>query len=245
MVGAATTLLEPSALSETLVARDPVRVHLVTPAIVERTVARRGVAGLLSEWERQTYAALPVERRRRDWLAGRVAAKRAVRGTCGALGESAPPYAAIEIRNDHDGAPGFAVQGRADLSDHYNISIAHSDGAAVAAIAETAASGSIGVDMEVTKPLALPLLERVLRQSELDRVADDATHPSALVMWTAKEAALKAAHRFCTAVRDVELSWSDGRMLRARVVGTRVPPHAILVRHESAGRYTIALAFCQ
>src|SRR4029450_9244431 len=63
--GAATTLLETSALGETLlvrfpVARHSVRVLLVTPEMVERAVARRCVDGVLTASERAVLAALPV-----------------------------------------------------------------------------------------------------------------------------------------------------------------------------------------
>src|SRR5678815_4492399 len=62
-VSAATTLLEPSALSETSLSRHRPSVHLVTPAIVERTVARRGVCALLSPPERETLETLVLEKR--------------------------------------------------------------------------------------------------------------------------------------------------------------------------------------
>jgi 4'-phosphopantetheinyl transferase EntD len=71
----------------------------VTPAVVERTVARYGVHGILTERERETLAAFAVERRRRDWLAGRVAAVAAVRRVLAADelarldGDEAPPSA--------------------------------------------------------------------------------------------------------------------------------------------------------
>ena len=218
----------------------------MTPAIVERTVARRGVAGVLDTSERTVLDALPVERRRRDWLAGRVAAKRALRAVCRARGEPAPAYNEIEIWNTSDGAPRFAVKDRPELAEQLNLSIAHSDGAAVAAVAETSASGSVGVDIEVTKPLARTLVQRVLRPSEIARLdADPAAHPSPLALWTAKEAAMKAAHQFCSALHDVELAWSGSRAHRARVIGPCIPAHAIIVRHRIVGPYTIAVALCR
>jgi len=218
----------------------------VTPSIVDRVVARRGVQGILTESERGVLDGLSVERRRGDWLAGRLAAKRALRAACRRRGEPVPAYTAIEIRNDSRGAPRFAIAERPDLDERLDISIAHSNGTAVAAIADRLASGTVGVDVEVTKPLPMHLLKRVLRPDEiacLDTLSNSA--PTALEMWTAKEATLKAARHLCDALRDVELSWTPRRFIRARIAGTGVPAHSILVRHRVAGPYTIALAICR
>ena len=248
-VGAATTLLEPSASSETVVVRYPaarhsVRVHLVTPAIVERVVARRGVPGVLTSRERAVLEGLLLERRRRDWLAGRVAAKRALRASCRRRHETAPAYGAIEILSGGNGAPHFSVDGRPELADRFDISIAHTDGVAAATVADRLASGSVGVDIEVSKPLPLELVRRVLRPGEVERL-HETDCPTPLELWTAKEAALKAARHLCTSLRDIELSWNGTRPLRARVVGSDLPPHEILVRHRSVGPYTVALAICR
>ena len=221
------------------------RVHLVTPAIVERTVARYGVSGILSVSERATLDAFPLERRRRDWIAGRVAAKRAIRGTIRQRGDRAPAYRAIEIWNDANGAPRFSIRGRPELSEQINVSISHTDGAGLAAVGSTTDIGTIGVDIETTKPLSLDLVGRVLGSSERAQLEAGRPAPEPLVLWTAKEAAMKAANAFCTALRHVELAWSDTRCIGARVIGTTVPDHAIIVRHRTVGPYTIAVALCR
>jgi 4'-phosphopantetheinyl transferase EntD len=217
----------------------------VTPAIVERTVARRGVSALLSPRERETLQTLALEKRRRDWVAGRLAAKRAVRFACRTAGEPAPDHAAIDIRNEADGAPAFTVQRLPWLSDRFNLSIAHSDGAAVAAMAETATTGRVGVDLEVTKPLDLALVRRVLNAHELARLDDSCSPPPApLVLWTAKEAAMKAAHHACDALRDIELSWRSSGAMSACIVAEAAWP-MIRVRHHVIGPYTVAVALCE
>jgi 4'-phosphopantetheinyl transferase EntD len=213
---------------------------------VDRVVARRGVDGILTENERAVLDELPLERRRADWLAGRLAAKRALRAACRRRDEPVPAYTAIEIRNDSRGAPRFAIAERPDLDERLDISIAHSNGTAVAAIADRLASGTVGVDVEVTKPLPMHLLKRVLRPEEiacLDALSN--TAPTALEMWTAKEATLKAARHLCDTLRDVELSWTPRRSMRAHIAGSGLPAHSILVRHRVAGPYTIALAICR
>ena len=218
----------------------------MTPAIVERTVARRGVAGVLAAAEITTLESLALERRRLDWLAGRVAAKRAVRSLCRRRAQRVPAYSAIETRNDATGAPHFTIHGQPELAERLSVSIAHTDGTAVAAVAELAASGTVGVDIESTRPLDLALVRRVLTEIEiaqLEWVA--AEHPSPIAMWTAKEAALKAARHLCSALRDIELDWRHARTLGARVVGTHVPDHTIIVRHRVVGPFTVAIALCQ
>ena len=222
------------------------RVHLVTPAIVDRAVARRGVEGILTVSERAVLDTLALERRRGDWLAGRLAAKRGLRAACRRRGETVPAYTAIEIRNDARGAPRFTIAGRSDLDDRLDISIAHSNGTAVAAVVDRLASGTVGVDVEVTKPLSVHLIKRVLRPEEIARLDMSSTvAPTPLEMWTAKEATLKAARHLCDALRDVELAWAPPRSMRARIASTGLPAHSILVRHRTAGPYTIALAICR
>jgi phosphopantetheinyl transferase (holo-ACP synthase) len=86
----------------------------------------------------------------------------------------------------------------------------------------------------------------VLRPDEIARLdALSNAAPTALEMWTAKEAAMKAARHLCDALRDVELAWAPPRSMRARITGAGLPAHSILVRHRTAGRYTIALAICR
>ena len=221
------------------------RVHLVTPAIVERTVARYGLSGILSARERATFDAFPIERRRQDWLAGRVAAKRALRATMLERGSRVTPYRAIEIWNDVTGAPRFTVDRRPELSRQLNISISHTNGAGLAAVGSTIDSGTVGVDIETTRSLSLALVSRVLGPSELARLSSEHIAPMPLVLWTAKEAAMKAANAACTALRHVELSWNGTRCVGARICGESVAGPEIVVRHRTVGPYTIAVALCR
>ena len=221
------------------------RVHLVTPAIVEWTVARHGVRGILTAREWATFDAFPSERRRVDWLAGRVAAKRAVRRKLIDRGEQPPTYDAIDVWNDPDGAPRFSVGDRSQLTTELCLSISHTAGAGLAAVADTATTGTVGVDIEPTAPLSMTLVNRVLSPGERSRLSDAADAPSALALWTAKEAALKAARRLCTALREIELSWTDGWCVAARVAGLAAESHNIVVRQRVAGAYTVALALCR
>ena len=222
------------------------RVHLVTPAIVDKTIARHGahgVRGVLADAEVATLNAFPVERRRRDWLAGRVAAKRALRAAMRERGQPVPDYRAIELWNEEDGAPRFIIADMPKLGDRLDISLSHTDGAAVASVADRHASGTVGVDIETTRALPMALVSRVLQPSEATHLARG-PHPEPIVMWTVKEAALKAAHTFCSALRDVELTWKGARVVHARVVDDNAH-RGIVVRHRSVGPYTVALALCR
>ena len=224
------------------------RVHFVSPAVVAQTIARYGLPGILARSELTTLATFAVETRRRDWLAGRVAAKRALRGAMRESRHPVAPYNAIEIWNESDGAPRFTVASQSrtcgcdQLPAVLNISIGHADGAAVAGVADTNSAGTIGVDIEPTRPLAMALLERVLQPAELACLASDPACPAPLALWTAKEAALKATHSASTALRDVELSWRSRRHIEARVTHAGTRAARIRVRHREVGPYTIAVA---
>jgi phosphopantetheinyl transferase (holo-ACP synthase) len=221
------------------------RVHLVTPAIVERTVARYGVRRILTDRERAAFDAFPVERRRVDWLAGRVAAKRAVRRAFRDHGEPPPTFRAIDVWNDPTGAPRFSVRNGSQLAAPLCLSIAHTHGAGLAAVTDPSTTGTVGVDIEPTVPVSMRLVSRVLSPAERSRVSSNAVAPSALALWTAKEAAMKAASRFGSALLDIELSWNGRRCVGARLMGAALDSHSIVVRHRSVGPYTIALALCR
>lgn len=227
------------------------RVHFVSPAVVARTIAYHSLPGILTRSEQATLDTFTVEIRCRDWLAGRIAAKRALRGAMRESKQQVAPYNAIEIWNETDGAPRFTVASQFRIRESHqppsslNISIGHAAGAAVAGVADTNGAGTIGVDIELTRPLATSLLDRALHPAERARLASDGEHPAALALWTAKEAVMKATRTVSAALRDVELSWRGRQHIEARV--TRENGHAtrISVRHREVGSYTIAVALWQ
>jgi phosphopantetheinyl transferase len=158
---------------------------------------------LLSPSERRQAAALRVPKRRAEWLAGRVAAKRA----CLALLDPPLSPAALECARHPGGALRVAVAGATvhDLS----VTIAHGGGVAGAVAARQAAAG---FDIEPLAPLDPALVRRAFSETER---ADVAAAPSAterqhraLRLWTAKEAVLKALRvglRWAPAWVEVEL----------------------------------------
>lgn len=130
---------------------------------------------LLTPTERSTYAGFPTEKRRRDWLAGRLAAKSAIRAWT-----AAPQASPIEVLNDASGRPYCRVPGMESVPE---VSISHCAQGGVGA----ASSGRIGVDWE-------PIEDRPARVAEFyasedERRAGDAA--SLTMLWAVKEAALK------------------------------------------------------
>ena len=138
--------------------------------------------GALTEGERREYDRLPHEGRRRDWLAGRYAAKRAVAARCGVSLhhiqlESRPGAAPLcMVRDDH---------GRWTPT-RFSISIAHRDGWAIAAAAEP--SMRVGVDIDRAGEIVPEHLRYFLapRERSYGGLID------ASLAWVIKEAAWKA-----------------------------------------------------
>jgi 4'-phosphopantetheinyl transferase len=186
---------------------------------VREVWSRRDVfAGSLCAAEREVFAGLVVEKRASDWLAGRIAAKRAVQRMTGLS------FRRIEIVVDGLGRPGVTVSGGAEVF----VSISHSGGVAVA----TAATEPIGIDIERVEPRDQSFEELVLTPADRAEVAglrgrereDRLTR-----IWSEKEAYAKL----------------DGRGLRIPFAELEVPRHARVVSEVvdgESGRLWIAVA---
>ncbi|GAC1648032.1 MAG: hypothetical protein NVS4B3_03020 [Gemmatimonadaceae bacterium] len=198
-------------------------IHGVTPRDVV-PVLDGFPSRFLSPQEQELFGELPPNKRPHDWLAGRLAAKRAVRALQYRLGEDESPWTAVSVLNAPTGAPCLAVSGRPDIGMLWNISIAHADGFAICAIARTAVAGYVGVDFEPERALTPDLLQYILTDAEQSQLRRSALRATSLplAIWTAKGAVVKAARGVCTAMQDVELSWPNGLLNRrwtARLVG--------------------------
>ena len=133
----------------------------------------------LTPSERREYGRLPRdnESRRRDWLAGRYAGKQAVAARC------AVPVEHVQLVSRIGAGPRCMVRDGeywADLA--VSLSIAHCDGIAIAAAADS--STRIGVDIERDGDIAPQHVRYFLAPSE--RCTD------ASLAWVLKEAAWKA-----------------------------------------------------
>lgn len=113
-------------------------------SISEIWADRERLLALLSAGERQTFAGFQVEKRRQDWLAGRVAAKWAVERATGL------PMSRIEIRHDAvgptRGRPYAAIAGRDTTLGV--LSITHAGWIAAA----TFSALPVGLDLELVIP---------------------------------------------------------------------------------------------
>lgn len=124
----------------------------------------------LSGKEAAQYAVFRMEKRRREWLAGRLAAKALLAGDRG-------DQAAFEIGMDKFGRPSCGAE---------LVSISHSGGWALAAVKP--GSAFLGADLEKVEPRHPAWYRDYFHPSELP-----APDPSeATRLWTIKEALLKA-----------------------------------------------------
>ena len=128
--------------------------------------------------ELEEAARLRLPKRRRQWLAGRLAAKRVLRRMI----PVEIPMSGIAIRSREDRSPECARLG------HDGFSISHSgDWAAAAAVP---AGALVGIDLEAVAPRTASFLSLCAHPSEIDaRTAADPREQTTL--WTMKEAVSK------------------------------------------------------
>ncbi|MDJ0450857.1 4'-phosphopantetheinyl transferase superfamily protein [Methylocystis sp. JR02] len=157
-----------------------VDVHVTAKSLADEKRRRT----VLSPQEAEAYNALRFEKRRREWLAGRLAAKLALRRRLRASGGTPPPLARIAVSN-RDGASGPPVSPIAGV-----VSISHSHGLAAA----VAGPAPVGVDIERLRPFSASLRTVFLSDAErawLGRA--EAEQPELPTLgWAFKEAFCKA-----------------------------------------------------
>ena len=187
----------------------------------------------LTPRERYEHDRLPHEPRRREWLAGRVAAKRAIGGFLGA----SLPFHHIELEPQAAAAPRCLVR---DDVERWTLaplvlSIAHSGGLAIAVA--TNASTQIGVDVECAGRIECTDERYFLAQSERAH----AQRFGATLLWVLKEALWKALGLSqALAFTSVQLAffhgtdtlagaWVDGNWVRARARRVRLAARPELV----------------
>ena len=189
---------------------------------------------VLTQGERREYEGLPHEGRRRDWLAGRCAAKQAAAARC------AVPLHQIHLESRPGAAPVCMV-----LDDHerwtraaFSVSIAHRDGWAIASAAEP--SMRVGVDIDRAGEIAPEHLRYFLAPRE--RCCSGRIDVS--LAWVLKEAAWKAL-ALGSDVPFTAVQLSFDRHTRAlqgvRVASTWMAARAHIVRFSRPGRMVSAV----
>ena len=169
---------------------------------------------LLSPAERRHLAGLKVHKRRIEWLAVRMAAKRLLREAYFGHDNAIVLHHAITIGNDALGAPTVEVVGA--LSDPQvalplpRISLSHSAGQAVAYLAPTPDTWP-GVDLEPIEARDPSFAATYFTASERAWALNEKRPEVALTaLWAVKEAALKALGIGARVdLREVEVSGAD------------------------------------
>src|SRR6185295_2292 len=131
------------------------------------------------EYERQT------PRRQRSWLAGRIAAKDAVRTQLWRLGHGPLFPVEIAIANEPSGRPVV----RTSTGRNLRVSIAHKGDVAVALACERR---PVGIDIERIETRGESFAELSFTEEELRLVKDEPRDEAWTRLWSAKEAAAKA-----------------------------------------------------
>lgn len=141
----------------------------------------QGLARLwLTEAERAVRDRFPAQKRRDDWLAGRVAAKRALGQ---ALGLDDGAAGRLTVANEPSGAP-FALHGGHRLDRGFSISHCSLGGLAVVA----GPGKPVGCDWEPIAERPARVVELFAHESELPGPRDSAAITG---LWVRKEAVLK------------------------------------------------------
>lgn len=190
-----------------------------------------GVADL-HQHERDEYFALPHDARRADWLAGRLAAKRAI-----AAHRDVPKGRVRLIAR-----PGAAPVAQLQIDDAswnelpISLSISHHDGRGLAAVANSPAR--VGVDLAHSGEIEREHHRYFLAPSE-HAVAD---RVGAALVWALKEAAWKALSLSdATPFMALELTIDDTLDLRGlRLDGCWIPATACIWRSDDM----VAAAVC-
>jgi phosphopantetheine--protein transferase-like protein len=147
---------------------------------------------ILHEEEVREHTRKMTPKRAAEWLAGRVAVKKSVQRILAASNEPAIREKGIRVLQDDQGKPRVELVGRPD-SKMVDVSIAHSNGLAIAASAAAGAFAGFGVDVEKIETRSDAWVKDYFTDEEV-RAANESTDKWTELtrMWCLKEAALKA-----------------------------------------------------
>jgi len=191
---------------------------------------------VLSADERDAYDALPNMPRKREWLAGRLAAKDAVRRLLLPFAPELCP-ADVVIGSDEQGKPVVRGPWLPKLGWAPLISISHKQGVAVAIAARDVDFSGIGIDVEeiVTRDEGferLALLPEEIKEIEpVDKTLRDSRMTQ---YWCAKEAAGKALGTGLSAnPKSLKASLTESQGQNARLVVTNGHDTPAMIAHCS------------
>lgn len=137
--------------------------------------------------------------RRREWLAGRVAAKQALFLLLGDIAGKRPGMDQMEILPDDRGGPVYAGPWRLPVERAPGLSIAHTGGLAVAEAAFVSSGVYPGLDLELKdRELSNRFIKAVYSPREEDLIrlfGESEKREWRLRLWCAREAAVKSLRR--------------------------------------------------
>jgi len=194
-------------------------------ALLSTASARDGAEArqALTTREAAQCANLDGPRRRRDFRAGRLAAKRAANGV-----QRSHPHCRIQVSSLADGAPrlGFLDREGRERPCDARLSISHRDGLAVAVVAPPGVR--VGVDVERAGSVPLQAVRYFLTSVEREM----ASWVDPTVLWSLKEAAWKALGLGRSVpFQAMELrGGADGQLLGVTVHGVFMPMHTRMSR---------------
>lgn len=185
--------------------------------------------GVLSAAEANVYAGLTVEKRRADWLLGRITAKQLAQSYLDNTTGRAPSLDAIIVAAEPDGAP-YASLGGARLP--VSLSISHSHGTALCALVEASAGQSLGCDIEWIEPRDPSFGAEFFTAREQAQAAASPEPDVALTaLWSAKEAVLKAVRE------GLRIDTRQVEIILPAVLGAEWSPLEIAVSAALASRF--------
>jgi phosphopantetheinyl transferase len=151
---------------------------------------------ILNARERETFRSIgKSERRRNHWLMGRLVAKDAIRASLKERYGLRLAPADVEIKTDGHGRPVPYGTWLNDIDGVPALSLAHTDGVAVAVVGWGAGHRGLGIDVEKIRPILEEGRSAAFSPRELDLLKrmDESQHQEWLIrFWSAKEAAAKA-----------------------------------------------------
>ncbi len=157
-------------------------------------VRAQNPAHWLTEGERAVLLSWRSDKRRAEWLAGRLAAKRLLRDSYGlspllcTIGrEGIAPRALSPDLPDAPSRPALP---------HLCLSLSHSAGLGAATVSDTSGEGTAGVDAQLVRPVRPGLGVRAFTPNERAQIrarfGDENDAGGLLLFWALKEAAIKA-----------------------------------------------------
>ena len=142
---------------------------------------------LLSDEELSLFSRMRVEKRKTEWLLGRLTAKSLI--TSPNLPFHGERFSSINIANHQEGAPFVSKPPSQGC-----LSISHRQNIAVCAFTPTT-NRTIGIDFEQIEAREMSFVEDFFTQDEADytkQLKEESRHLWATLVWSAKEAVLKA-----------------------------------------------------